>query len=165
MVRNVLVFMEKPYRLLYPMGVVLVSSSHEGQDNVMTACWAFPLSIDPILFGVSIGKERHSFGFVNSSKEFVLNVPGEELLDAAIICGENSGKDTDKFELAKLTREKSEKVSAPSIAEALTSIECKVIYSVEAGDHVLFIGEPVNIKERKSGKKLIQNKEGLITSF
>lgn len=157
--------MEKPYRLLYPMGVVLVSSSYKGKDNVMTACWCFPLSFDPILFGVSIGKERFSFGLVEKSREFVINVPGEGMLKAALICGENSGRDEDKFALAELTKEGSEKVKAPSIAESLTSIECKVTNSIEAGDHVLFIGEPVNIKERKKGKRLIQTEEGLIASF
>ena len=157
--------MEKPYRVLYPMGVVLVSSSSKGEDNVMTACWAFPLSFDPVLFGVSIGKERHSYGLIEQSKEFVINVPGEDLLEASIICGENSGRDTDKFERAKLIKESSQKVAAPSIAQCLSSIECKAVKSVEAGDHVLFIGEPVNIKQRAQGKKLIQTEEGVLTAF
>lgn len=158
--------MEKPYRLLYPMGVVLISSSYKGRDNVMTACWCFPISFDPILFAASIGKERFSHNLIKESGEFVINVPGEDLLEASIICGENSGRDVeDKFTLAKITMEGSEKVSAPSVREALTSIECRVITSVEAGDHMLFIGEPVKIKERKKGKHIIQTEEGLITSF
>jgi len=157
--------MEKEYRLLNPMGVVLVSSSFNGQDNVMTACWAFPVSFDPLLFGVAIGRERHSHSLIRKGSEFVLNIPGEDLLDAAIICGENSGRDTDKFEIAKLTREKSEKVSSPSIKEALSSIECRVVKSVEAGDHTIFIGEPLNINQRKKGKRLIQDQDGIITSF
>jgi flavin reductase (DIM6/NTAB) family NADH-FMN oxidoreductase RutF len=158
--------MEKPYLHMYPMGVFLISSSYEGRDNVMTACWAFPLSFDPILFGVSVGKERFSYNLVKGSGEFVINVPGEDLLDASLVCGENSGRDVeDKFKLAKLTKEKSEKVATPSIAESLTSIECKIIKSVEAGDHVLFIGKPVNIKQRKKGKRIVQTEEGLLTAF
>ena len=158
--------MEKPYRLLYPMGVVMNSSSYKGKDNVMTACWCFPLSFDPILFGVSVGHERFSHGLVEKSGEFVMNIPGEDLLQAAIFCGENSGRDVeDKFREAKMTKEKSENVAAPSIKEALTSIECRVMKSVEAGDHTLFIGEPLNIRQRRKGKKLIQNGDGLIMAF
>lgn len=158
--------MRKPYRLLYPMGVVLISSSLRGKDNVMTACWAFPLSFEPSLFGISIGKKRFSHGLIEKSKEFVINIPGEDLIDAVLTCGENSGREVeDKFALAKITKEKSEKVAAPSINECLASIECKVIYSTKAGDHTLFIGEAINIKQRKKGKRIIQTEKGILTTF
>lgn len=152
--------MEKPYRLLYPMNVVLISSSYEGKDNVMTAAWCFPLSADPPLFGVSISRKRFSHNLIEKSKDFVINIPGPELLGAVRTCGEKTGKDTDKFGLAKLTKEHSEKVAAPSIAECQTSIECKVVEAKETGDHVLFVGEAVNIKKRKIGKKIIQDERG-----
>ena len=142
------------------MGVYLISSTHGGKDNVMTAAWTFPLSIDPPLFGVSIGKSRFSYRMIDKSKEFVINIPSQDMKEAALICGRNSARDSDKFALAKLTKEKSAKVAAPSIAESIISIECEVIDSKEIGDHVLFIGKPVNITKRKPGKRIIQNEEG-----
>ena len=42
----------------------------------------------------------------------------------------------------------------------MTSIECKVVNSIETGDHIIFIGEAVNVKRRKSGKKIIQDENG-----
>lgn len=156
--------MEKPYRILYPMGVVLVSSSHAGRDNVMAACWAFPLSADPFLIGVSVSRKRFSHQLMEGSREFVINIPGQDMAEAVRICGENSGRDTDKFALAKLTKEKSRTAVAPSIKEALASIECKIVKSLDTGDHVLFIGEMLNMKKRKEGKKLVQSEEGLIIS-
>jgi flavin reductase (DIM6/NTAB) family NADH-FMN oxidoreductase RutF len=152
---------QKPYRLLYPMKVVLVTSGHDGKDNVMTACWCFPLSADPPLFGVSVSKKRFSYNLIEESKEFVINVPGPDLIDAVRICGENSGADKDKFALAKLTKTKSVRVSAPSISECHTSIECKVVDSIETGDHVLFVGEAVNFRvSKKEMKSIVQTKEG-----
>jgi len=147
------------------MRVVLISSSHEGKDNVMTACWCFPLSADPAMFGVSVSRKRFSHSLIEKSKEFVINIPGPELLGAVRTCGEETGKDTDKFTLAKLTKERSIKVAAPSIAECQTSIECKVVDAKETGDHVLYIGEAVNFRTRKEGKSIIQTKEGELREF
>jgi flavin reductase (DIM6/NTAB) family NADH-FMN oxidoreductase RutF len=157
--------MEKPYHLIYPMRVVLISSSHGGKDNVMTAAWCFPLSASPPMFGVSISRKRFTHPLIEASKEFVINIPGPELLDAARICGETSGRDKDKFLLAKLTKERSEKVNVPSIKECQASIECKVRDSKETGDHVVFIGEALNIKTRKEGDALVQAKDGRIAVY
>jgi flavin reductase (DIM6/NTAB) family NADH-FMN oxidoreductase RutF len=62
-------------------------------------------------------------------------------MEAVRICGEKSGQEVDKFELAKLTPEKGIKVNAPLIKESPVSIECKVVKEVEVGDHVWFISE------------------------
>ncbi len=147
------------------MRVVLISSSHAGKDNVMTAAWCFPLSASPPMFGVSISRKRFTHSLVEQSKEFVINIPGPELLDAAKICGENSGRDKDKFLLTKLTKERSEKVAAPSIKECQASIECKVVHALETGDHVIFVGEALNIKTRKAGDALVQAKDGRIAVY
>ena len=133
--------------------------------DASVAAWCFPLSIEPPLFGVSVGKGRFSYGMVEKSKEFVINIPDGRMIDAALICGKNSGRDSDKFALAKLTKIKSAKVSAPTISECHTSIECMVVDSKETGDHVLFIGRPVNITKRKQGKRIIQTEEGELTVY
>ena len=147
------------------MRVVLISSSHAGKDNVMTAAWCFPLSASPAMFGVSLSRKRFTHLLIEKSKEFVINIPGPKLLDAVRICGENSGRDKDKFSLAKLTEEPSEKVAAPCIKECQASIECKVVNSIETGDHVIFIGEAVNFKIRKAGKAIVQAKDGELAIY
>jgi flavin reductase (DIM6/NTAB) family NADH-FMN oxidoreductase RutF len=62
-------------------------------------------------------------------------------MDAVRICGEHSGRDCDKFKLARLTPGKGIRVNAPVIQESPVNIECKVVQEVETGDHVWFIGE------------------------
>lgn len=143
--------MEKPYKLLYPMRIVLITSSYKGKDNVMSAAWCFPLSSEPSLFGVCLSKKRYSHELISASKEFAINVPGEDLRDAAMLCGRNSGREKDKFMLAKLTKEHG-KLAVPLIKECLSSIECKVVDEREYGDHVLFVGQAVNVLVRKQGK-------------
>ena len=82
-------------------------------------------------------------GFLKPKMEVdeVVNAVDKKLMEAVRICGEKSGREVDKFELAKLTPEKGIKVNAPLIKESPVSIECKLVKEVEVGDHVWFIGE------------------------
>jgi flavin reductase (DIM6/NTAB) family NADH-FMN oxidoreductase RutF len=73
-------------------------------------------------------------------------------MEAVHICGKKSGRDVDKFKLAKLTPKKGVKVNAPLIEESPVSIECKVVKEVEAGDHVWFIGEVLAAHVREGYK-------------
>jgi flavin reductase (DIM6/NTAB) family NADH-FMN oxidoreductase RutF len=95
----------------------------------------------PTLVGVGIASSRYSFDLIRQSGEYVVNAVNKKLMAAVRLCGEKSGREVDKFELAKLTPEKGVKVNAPLIKESPVSIECKVVKEVEAGDHVWFIGE------------------------
>lgn len=140
--------MEKPYYLFTPMRVFLISSSADGIDNFMPATWCFPLSAEPQMYGVAVAKKRFTYGLIHKSREFVINIPGEGLLDAIEKYGRVSGREGDKFTRAGVTREKSEKVNACSIAECLSSIEYELVDEYETGDHVVMVGRAVNIKIR-----------------
>jgi flavin reductase (DIM6/NTAB) family NADH-FMN oxidoreductase RutF len=154
--------MEKAYQLLMPMRVVLISASSNGKDNFMPASWCFPLSFEPQRFGISISRNRFTYGLIHSSKEYIINIPGADLKQKIEKFGRVSGKDADKFKAAGLTKEDSEKVGAISIKECLQSIECKVVDEIEVGDHIIFVGEVQNIKVRKSGKGIYQKGTELI---
>lgn len=147
--------MEKPYKFLYPMRIVLISCAHGGKDNWMAAAWCFPLSSEPPVFGVCIAKKRYSYELMHAGKEFAINIPGEDLKDAITKFGRTSGRnnETDKFALAHLTKERGT-LSAPLIKECISSIECTVIEEKEIGDHILFIGKAKNIVKRREGKGL-----------
>ncbi len=155
--------MEKPYHLLTPVRVVLISTSNKGKNNFMPASWCFPLSFEPALFGVAIAPKRFTYDMIKESKEYVINIPGGDLKEKIEKFGRISGKDCDKFKTSGLTQEKSEKVCAVSIKECLISIECKVINEFIIGDHVIFVGEVQNVKIRKYGKGVYsQNSEFIV---
>ena len=69
----------------------------------------------------------------------------EKLDYATDFCGVKSGRDVDKFEKLKLTREKADFVKAPMIAESPVSIECRVAKVEELGSHHLFLAEVVAV--------------------
>jgi len=110
----------------------------------MTADWVIPLSFQPELVGIGIGKKRYTYELIRKGKEFVIAVPDLKLLKDVWIAGTRSGRNVDKRELLSFTFVKSKKVKVPSIEECLANIECRVVKEVETGDHVLFVGEVVD---------------------
>ena len=121
--------------------VYLLSVGHKRKKNIIAIGMFAPFSGKPALVGVGIAPSRYSYELIRQSREYVVNAVDKSLIEAVRICGKKSGRDVDKFKLAKLTPEKGAKVSAPIIKESPVSIECKVVKEVEAGDHVWFIGK------------------------
>ena len=137
------VSLSQAHRLINAGPVVLVTSAHEGRQNVMAAAWATPLCTQPPLVGVAIHVGHYTHELISASQEFVLNVPGEGLLAAVQFCGSRSGRDRDKLAEAGLTSLPATKVAAPVIAECLGHIECQLVEAPVFGDHSLFIGRVV----------------------
>ena len=145
------------YKILYPMRICLITSRYDGKDNIMTAAWVSPVSWDPVLFAVSVGRERFSCQLIRNGKAFGINLPDERLSDASLLCGTESGRDSDKFSKAGLSKEDGRKVAL--IKECPLSIECELVNEMEAGDHVIFVGKPITVKERFEAKGLYQARE------
>jgi flavin reductase (DIM6/NTAB) family NADH-FMN oxidoreductase RutF len=129
--------------------VYLASSEFEGKKNIIAIGMFAYFSGKPTLVGIGIARSRFSFDLIRKSKAFVVNVVDEKLIDAVKICGENSGRDMDKFKVARLTASEGSEVNAPLIKESPVSIECKVVQEVEVGDHVWFIGEVLAVHVRE----------------
>lgn len=129
--------------------VYLVSCEHSGKKNIISVGMFAYFSGKPTLVGVGIAPSRFSYELIQKSGAYVVNVVDEKLMEAVTICGENSGRDVNKFELAKLTAVPASRVSSPLIEESPLSIECKVVQVVEVGDHVWFIGEVLAVHVRE----------------
>ena len=135
---------KKPSTYLYPVPVVMVTCGIE-KPNIITLAWVGTVSSDPPMVGIAVRKERHSHRLIEESGEFVVNIPGDELLEATDHCGQVSGRDTDKFAATGLTPEPASEVKAPLIAECHVNMECKVREKLELGAHDLFLGEVVAV--------------------
>ena len=145
--------MEKLYRILYPMRVVLVTSKYGEKENVMTAAWCFPLSMDPPLFGVSVSRKRLSHELISGGKGFGINLADGKMEKEALGAGRSSGREKDKFAEIGIEKEYGE-LGIPLMKGSPVSIECKLVQEIETGDHVLFVGEAVNVIKRREAKGL-----------
>ncbi|MCF0134027.1 MAG: flavin reductase family protein [Blautia sp.] len=132
----------KAGNMLYPLPAVMVSvTDGEGNDNIITIAWAGTICSDPPMVSISVRPSRYSYEMIRKTGEFVINLTTEELAYATDYCGVRSGRDVDKFQEMKLTKEKAAYVKAPMIGESPVSIECKVVEMKELGSHHMFIAE------------------------
>lgn len=137
-----------------PRQTVLITSRFKDKDNIMTADWHTPLSFEPMMYAVSIGKTRYSLELIRQSKVFVVNFMSKDYEKEILYCGTYSGKKVDKFQATGLTKEESETINCPRIKEALAYLECQVEKEIETGDHILFIGKVSKAELRYYGKRL-----------
>ncbi len=137
----------KPGNMLYPLPVVMVSVGDiEGESNIITIAWTGTINSDPAMVSISVRKSRHSYDMLVKNQEFCVNLTTENLAFATDLCGVKSGKDVNKWELAKLTKGRCEKIKAPLIEESPVNIECKVTKMEDLGSHTIFYGEVVAVQ-------------------
>lgn len=139
-------------RFLEPGPVVLVSSIHMGERNIMTMGWHTVLEFTPSLVGCLISSGNHSFELVRRSKQCVINVPTVELASTVARIGNCSGADVDKFKKFKLTAEEADEVGAPLIKECCANLECKLHDGRLVGDYNFFIFEVVKAHAPRAPK-------------
>jgi flavin reductase (DIM6/NTAB) family NADH-FMN oxidoreductase RutF len=119
--------LSKVYGVLKPGPVILVTTAHQGQQNIMTPSWHTMLEFEPPLVGCVISDRNHSFELLKASKECVINIPTVELADKVVGCGNTSGTKTNKFKRFGLTPLPAKMVGAPLIKECHVNLECRVV--------------------------------------
>jgi flavin reductase (DIM6/NTAB) family NADH-FMN oxidoreductase RutF len=137
---------KNPFVALRPVPVVLVSSGHSEQANIISIAWTGILCSNPPQLGIGVKPDRHSHGLIQKTGEFVVNVPGEGLLEEVEACGFVSGRDVDKFARQRLTPAPGTVVQTPIIEECPLNIECRLVHTLPLGSHDLFIGEVVAVQ-------------------
>ncbi|MBU7013510.1 MAG: flavin reductase family protein [Theionarchaea archaeon] len=123
--------------------VVLISTVNaDGTATVAPKTWATPCGRDPPLFMFCCTDTHMTSQNVRSTKEFVVNYPGINLVEKVAITG--GSHSPDKLEAAGLTLIPSEKVSPPRIAECYLHLECVLEEARQSGlSDYLFIGKVV----------------------
>jgi flavin reductase (DIM6/NTAB) family NADH-FMN oxidoreductase RutF len=140
----------KPGTMLNPVPVILVTCvGKEDRPNIITLAWTGTICSDPPMLSISVRKERHSYGLIEASGEFVVNLPSVRQISATDYCGVVSGRDVDKFAKTGLTPGEARTVRAPIIMECPVNIECAVRQKIELGSHVMFLAEITMVQVSK----------------
>jgi flavin reductase (DIM6/NTAB) family NADH-FMN oxidoreductase RutF len=119
--------LSKVYGLLEPGPVVLLTTAHKGQANVMTMSWHVMMEFEPPLVGCVVSGNDFSFQALNATRQCVINIPTVDLKAAVVGCGNTSGDAVDKFKAFGLTPSSASMVAAPLIDECYASLECRVV--------------------------------------
>lgn len=133
----------KPGNMVYPVPAVMVSvGDKSGRTNIFTVAWTGNVCTNPPMVYISVRHERYSYGFIEETGEFVLNLTTEALAMATDYCGVRSGRDVDKWSECALNAEKASKLEyAPLIKESPVNIECRVREKLDLGSHRMYVAD------------------------
>ena len=137
--------LEKSYRLLNHGPTVLVSATHEGVDNVMSAAWSCALDFSPPKVTVVLDKATSTRGLVEGSGYFALQVPNLGQVQLTYDAGNISLADApDKLKRCGIELFRVEGWDTPLVSGCSAWLICKVILEPHIQQtYDLFIGEVV----------------------
>ena len=112
---------------LIPLPVVFISTiSDDGVRNIAPYSCLMPVLRSLDLVCVASAKRRDTLVNIKNTKEFVLNLPGTDMLDKVIPTALHVPSNVDEFELADLKEKPSKKVKAPGIEGCYAWMECEL---------------------------------------
>lgn len=135
---------EQAYRLIAPRPTIIVTTKKDSVVNAAPFSFTMPVSIKPPLLAFASVPTHHTFKNIESTGEFVVNIPNEEILGKLWVTGEKFPEEVNELEKAGLTGLESYNVSPPRIGECIAHIECIVHWIKGSGDHKLVVGEVVH---------------------
>jgi flavin reductase (DIM6/NTAB) family NADH-FMN oxidoreductase RutF len=139
-------------RFLEPGPIVLVSSAHQDEADIMTMGWHMMMEFSPALVACIISSANHSFELIRASRQCVINLPTVELANTVVKIGNSSGRDIDKFSEFGLTPKPGTHVRAPLIDECYANFECRLADSSRVKSYNMFIFEVVKAHAATSPK-------------
>ncbi|MBI5967072.1 MAG: flavin reductase family protein [Deltaproteobacteria bacterium] len=140
--------MAKTFRLI-PYGIYVLTARKGAEPCAMIVSWVSQVSYSPPLLMVALRRHRHALPIIRESGVFALSLLRVEQKPMVVFL-KNPISQRKFSELFVATEEN----GVPFLKEALASWECRVFTTMEAGDHILFIGEVRWASASQQGKPL-----------
>ena len=122
-----------------PYGVSVVTMGRGGAqvENGLTISWLSQVSFEPPLLMVAVDKLHYSLDLLRSTKNFCVNLLGEEQQALAARFARHATAGEDKLDDVAQRPADS---GAAILTDAIAYFDCEVTSMVEAGDHMVVIG-------------------------
>jgi flavin reductase (DIM6/NTAB) family NADH-FMN oxidoreductase RutF len=122
--------------------IVLVTTLNEdGQSNIAPKSWISMMAFDPPLLVLGCNLEHWTAKNILREREFVVNIPGEEL--AALVWRASEIPHPRTVEIAGLTPRAARKVKPPLVEECRAHLECIYRQHLVFGSEVMLVAEIV----------------------
>jgi len=127
-----------------PGHIVLISTINKGEvPNVAPKSWISMVALKPAIIGFGCNLKHQTAKNVLETKEFVINVPSENLAENVWKTGESQHDGASKLEKLGFTLVPSVTVAPPGIKECRTHLECVYDSDKRYGDEIWIFGEIV----------------------
>jgi flavin reductase (DIM6/NTAB) family NADH-FMN oxidoreductase RutF len=122
-----------------PYGVSVVTMGRGGVkvENGLTISWMSQVSFNPPMLMVAVDKLHYSLDLLRSTKNFCVNLLGEDQTALAGRFAKQATAGDDK--LADVAQRPADS-GAAILTDAVAYFDCEVSSMVEAGDHMVVIG-------------------------
>lgn len=129
----------KVYGLIEPGPVLLLTTHHNGRDNVMVHSWHTMMEFEPPLIGSVISNRGFSHAALAATGECVLAIPPADMLETVVQCGNHSGRDIDKISQFGMQTMAARDICAPLLKGCIANLECRVEDTRLAEDYCFFV--------------------------
>ena len=128
----------------FPSGLAIVTGMTERKPHGMTLQSFMSLSLAPTLVAIGVAKASTTWPKIDSSGSFAVNVLARSQCELA---RRFAMRATDRFQSLDygLTRR-----GNPVIADASAWLDCRVVSKCEAGDHILVVGEVIELMQPRA---------------
>ena len=127
---------------MIPYGLfVLTAKSKDGRVAAATVNWVTQASFDPPLVVVGVKADSGAHAIIKESGAFALNVLGKGQQAAAFAFFKPANHEGDRINGEPF---RAGSTGAPLLTTLPAFVECKLVDTVERGDHSIFVGEVVD---------------------
>ncbi|MDD4075026.1 MAG: flavin reductase family protein [Eubacteriales bacterium] len=133
---------------------LITTTKPDGTTNLAAVSWwTFACNRPPMVL-ICVSKKGYTGELIQNTKEFVLNTVDETLAQAAFACGTCTGRDTDKAGEFNIELESIGQMQTKCVKHHCYALACKMEAVYEAGDHLVFAGNVVDMKSRENVRQL-----------
>ena len=126
---------------MIPYGLyVLTAESKDGKVAAATVNWVTQASFAPPLVAVGVKADSGAHSIIKESGHFALNVLGKDQQGQAFTFFKSLDREGNSIGGESFTPGVT---GAPVLASTPAFVECKLVDTVEKGDHSIFVGEVV----------------------
>lgn len=128
--------------------VGLITSDGPHGPNIMAAEWTHHVSYSPGLIAVCFGPNRTTLENIRATKKFGVSLTATDQTVASSVAGGTKGFQHNKIAALKELgfRFYTGKTGLLMVEDAALNAECKVIKEIQLGDHMMVVGEVVEMK-------------------
>ena len=134
-----------------PYGVSVVTVGQGGVENGLTVSWFSQVSFHPPMIMIAVDSKHYSVEFLHSTKNFTLNLLGQDQKSMAAHFAKASDTQSGKLD-GHSTREAES--GGTILTEALAYIDCELHSSHQVGSHTMFVGKVVAAERLNDGLPL-----------
>lgn len=141
-----------------PHGLYICGVKDGEELNGFTMSWLMQSSFKPPLIVNCVKRDSGSHAMIKKSGVFAISFLDSEQKDLAAKFFKPKRRVGNKFEDVEFYQGAA--TGCPIISDSLGYVECKLVSSVEEGDHTVFVGEVIGSGVHREGKQLLLETTG-----